>query len=69
MALKQISHIFSNLFKVENNLMFIATPEFYPKSTLVSVSNELSMVAFHVVLVYIAFISHIQNFAAGEFSM
>lgn len=49
--------------------MFIATAEYYPKSTLVLVSNELSMVAFHVVLVYIAFIFHIQNFAAGEFSM
>ena len=45
------------------------TLEFYPKSTLVSVSNELSMVAFHVVLVYIAYIFHIQNFAAGELSM
>ena len=49
--------------------MFIATTEYQPKSSLILASSELSMVVFHVVLVYIAFVYHIQNFAAGEFSM
>ena len=48
--------------------MVVATIEYHPESTFVSASKNYLWLHFDV-LVYIAFVHHIQNFASGEFSM